>query len=98
MGLLGILLGLLIWLAYKGWSVLFAVARSRRSSDCSSRCGAAAARPLDPNLHGQCGGISGAVLSVVSAGCPVRQAHGEQRIRRGHRSLEEPAIWAIAWR
>ena len=51
----------------------------------------AAACPLDPDLHGQRGRLSGAVLSAVSAWCAVRQADGGQRLGRRDRELYDTA-------
>ena len=82
MGLLGILLalGLLIWLAYRGWSVLLLAPAAALIA--AAVCARAAARPLDANVHGQRGAVSRAVLSVVPARRAVRQAHGRQRLGR----------------
>jgi hypothetical protein len=57
MGLTGILLGLalLIWLAYRGWSVLLL---RRRRPDRGALRGRAAAGALDADLHGRRGGLS----------------------------------------
>jgi hypothetical protein len=66
-----------------------APSRSGRRSACRRVRAGAAARQLDPNLHGQCGGLPGAVLPVVSARRPVRQAHGRQRLRIRHRGLHD---------
>ena len=92
MGLLGILLalGLLVWLAYRGWSVLLlapAAALDRRRG-----VPRAAARPLDANLHGQRGAVSRAILPAVPARRAVRQADGRQRFGRSHRALHDRAV------
>ncbi len=87
MGLLGILvaLGLLIWLAYRGWSILLARARRRRPRGRIGR--RAAARPLDANLHGKRRALHHAILPDFSPRRPVRQADGGQRLGDGHRQL-----------
>ena len=56
LGLLGILagLGLLIWLSYRGWSILL-LRRPPRSSPPPRRRAAACA--LDPDLHGRGAGF-----------------------------------------
>ena len=76
MGLVGILiaLGLLIWLAYRGWSILLlAPAAAILAAGIGRR---AAARALDANLHGERGAIRHAVLPDFSPRRPVRQADG----------------------
>src|SRR6516225_5609866 len=91
MGLLGILVGLgfLIWLAYKGWSVLLLAPAA------ALLAAAAAGQPLLAHWTQTFMG-SGAILSVIPARRPVRQAHGGQRIRRGHRPVDERAIGPAA--
>jgi H+/gluconate symporter-like permease len=83
MGLLGILIGLslLIWLAFRGWSVLLLAP-------------AAALRPatvgqLDANLHGQRRNVSGAILSTVSTRRCLRQAHGGFGFGHRRRALHD---------
>ena len=82
MGLLGILVAL-------GAAYLARLSRlehppisARRGAYRGRFCAGAAARQLDPNVHGKCGSVSGAVLSVVPARCAVWQAHGRQRVVR----------------
>ena len=81
-GLLGILVGLgvLIWFAFKGWSVLLlAPLAAVIARVCLAR---ADPRALDPDVHAQRGGILRPVLSALSARRPVRQADG--RLGLGH--------------
>src|SRR5215813_12206079 len=66
-----------------------APSRSSRRAACRRVRAGAAARQLDTNLHGQRGDLPGPVLPVVSAWRPVRQAHGRQRLRVGHRGLHD---------
>ena len=82
MGLAGILLGLalLVWLAFRGWSVLLLAPAGGAGRRRLRRRAAAGA--LDPDLHGQRGAVPGAVLPAVPARRPVRQADGGQRL--GH--------------
>ena len=93
MDLLGILgaLGLLIWLAFRGWSVLLL-------APCAALVAAAAAgEPLlahwTSDLHAQRRRIPGTVLSAVSARGAVRQADGRQRFRAGDRQLHDRKTW-----
>ena len=75
-GLLGILLGLgvLIWFAFKGWSVLLLSPGGRGDRRvCLARAHPCA---LDPDVHAQRGRVLRPVLSALSARRPVRQADG----------------------
>ena len=80
-GLVGILvgLGLLIWLAFKGWSVLL-LAPDRRDHR-GVLLARAAARALDADLHAQRGRLSRAVLPALPARRAVRQADGGHAAR-----------------
>ena len=75
MGLLGILVGLLllVWLAFRGWSVLVLAPAAPWSPPplAASRCSPTGRKPswAAPRL-------SGAILSAVSARRGVRQADG----------------------
>ena len=91
MGLLGILLalGLLIWLAFRGWSVLLLAPAAALLA--AAVAGEPLARPLDADLHGQRGALPRAILPAVPARRPVRQAHGRQRLGLGHRELHDRA-------
>ena len=82
-GLLGILvgLGLLIWFAFRGWSVLLLAPIA--ALDRGAVLARAAAGALDADLHAQRGGLLRPVLSAVPARRAVRQADGGQRL--GHR-------------
>ena len=96
MGLCGILvaLGVLIWLAYRGWSVLvLAPAAALVAAAFSQR---AAARPLDADLHGQRRAIRDAVLPDFPARRDLWEAHGGQRVGRGHRALHDREAWSPA--
>ena len=76
MGLAGILvaLGLLIWLSFRGWSILLLAPAAALIA------AAAAGEPLlahwTQTFMGGGGAFPGAVLSAVSARRPVRQADG----------------------
>ena len=75
---------LLIWLAYRGWSVLLLAPAAALVAAAFAR--RAAARALDADLHGQRGAVPRAVLSAVPARRAVRQADGGQRLGRGDRA------------
>ena len=91
MGLFGILLGLglLMWLAYRGWSILLLapgaalVAALRRW---------AAARLLDADLYGQRVAVCRAILPEIPARRPIRQADGRQWFGRGDRRIHVRAV------
>ena len=91
MGLLGILLALalLMWLAYRGWSVLLLAPAAALLAAAISR------EPLLANwtqtFMSQRRAVLRAVLSAVPARRAVRQAHGRQRLGCRHRQLHDRA-------
>ena len=89
MGLLGILLGLglLVWLAFRGWSVLGLAPVAALIA--AAFVGRAAARALDADLHGLGRGLHRAVLSAVPARRAVRQADGRQRLGQRDRAVHD---------
>ena len=86
-GLLGILLGLagLVWLSFRGWSVL--VLAPMAALDRRGGVDGTAARELDHHVHGRGCGLRPPVLPAVPARRSVRQAHG------GHGSVTAIAHW-----
>jgi hypothetical protein len=87
MGLLGILIGLLllVWLAFRGWSVL--VLAPAAAMVAAAFGGQPLLANWTANLHGQRRGIFGAILSAVPARRRIRQAHGGFRLGHRHRKL-----------
>ena len=63
--------------------------RARRRVDRRARGRRAAARPLDDDVHGRGRRIPRAILPAVPARRRVRQAHGRQRVRHGHRAFHD---------
>src|SRR5262245_53376970 len=64
---------------------------------CCGRVRRAAPYPLDRDLHGRSREVPRAVLSALSARCPVRQADGRQRLGRSDREVRNGAgILAVA--
>ena len=83
-------LALLVWLAFRGWSVLLLAPAAALVAAAVRR--RAAACQLDANLHGERGAVSGAVLSAVSARRGVRQAHGGLRLGDRGRRIHDQAL------
>jgi NTE family protein len=79
-------LAVLMWLSFRGWSVLLLAPAAALLVAAFSR---AAARALDPYLHGFGRRLRGAVLPAVPARRPVRQADGGQRLGVRHRALHD---------
>ena len=76
MGLFGILLALavLMWLAYRGWSILLVAPLAALVA--AAIVARAASRPLDADLYGWGRPFLRTVVTDVSARRFVRQAHG----------------------
>src|SRR5450631_3692396 len=91
MGLLGILisLGLLIFLAYRGWSILLLAPAA------AVLAAGLAGEPLlahwTQTFMGSAGRFIMQFFADFSPRCPVRQAHGRQRLGDGHRQLHDRA-------
>ena len=89
MGLVGILaaLGLLIWLSFRGWSVLLL------APSVALVAAAAAIEPLlahwTQTFMGQRGRICRSILSDISARRTVWKTHGRQRIGADDRKFYE---------
>ena len=95
MGLIGILiaLGLLIWLAYRGWSILLLapLPRSLRPPWPASRCSRIGRKP---SWRARRNSSRSSFRSFSSA--PVRQAHGGFGLGGLDRQVHDRASWARA--
>ena len=94
MGLAGILLGLalLVWLAFRGWSVLLLAPAAALIA------AAFAGEPLlahwTQTFMGSAAQFLAQFFPLFLLGRAVRQADGGQRLGRGHRALHDASGWA----
>ena len=92
MSVVGILiaLGLLVWLAYRGWSILLLAPLCALIA--ALLAGPGAAGKLDADLHEQRSWLCRTVFPDLSPWRAVRQADGSERFGRGHRQISDRAL------